>query len=133
MVCEGGCYIGDMCGLSAALINGRVVGDVNVKQLLLGARAEVHGDVKCRSIEIDCSATIVGKMHVSPHMAVESHYDEDRSIIEGELDSDSYSEGSSSDSKSDRGEELASLEQRRNYKVSILCVIHGDHHISSYE
>jgi len=67
-------------------IDGKVVGDVNVENLYLGSSASVHGDVSCKTIQIDGGAALVGKLEISPHALVTSDYDENKSIIEGDIE-----------------------------------------------
>lgn len=118
-ICEGGSYVGDICGLSAALIDGRVVGDINVDRLFLASNAEVHGDIVCKSLEIDCNAALVGRLQVSQHSVVQSNYEEDRSIIDGDLDSDDESFAASLGDDSD---DDSSRQKQRNYKVVLLIM-----------
>mmetsp|Transcript_19388 Transcript_19388/g.32412 ORF Transcript_19388/g.32412 Transcript_19388/m.32412 type:complete len:568 (+) Transcript_19388:80-1783(+) len=86
VVSPGGCFIGDLSGLVAAYIDGKVIGDVNVEELYLGSSAAVHGDVTCKSLQIDGGASIVGQLQVSPKAPVNSEYDENRSIVDLEKD-----------------------------------------------
>lgn len=69
-------------------IDGKVIGDVNVENLHLGSSASVHGDISCRSIQIDGGAALVGKLDISPRAQIISDYDENRSIIEGDIEND---------------------------------------------
>ena len=82
-----GCYRGDLTGINAAFINGKVIGDINVENLHLGSCAAVHGDIACKTIEIDAGAALVGRLEISPQAMINSDYDECKSIIDdGELD-----------------------------------------------
>lgn len=78
--------MGDLTGLTAAFIDGKVIGDVNVEYLHLGSSASIHGDITCKSLQIDGGAALVGKLEISPHAMVSSEYDENKSIIDGDLD-----------------------------------------------
>lgn len=72
--------------MTAAFIDGKVIGDVNVEYLHLGSSASVHGDIICKSLQIDGGAALVGKLEISPHATVNSEYDENKSIIEGDVE-----------------------------------------------
>eukprot|EP00601_Ochromonadales_sp_CCMP2298_P000343 CAMPEP_0173178384 /NCGR_PEP_ID=MMETSP1141-20130122/5507_1 /TAXON_ID=483371 /ORGANISM="non described non described, Strain CCMP2298" /LENGTH=577 /DNA_ID=CAMNT_0014100871 /DNA_START=138 /DNA_END=1871 /DNA_ORIENTATION=- len=82
VISPGGCFLGDLTGLAAAYIDGKVVGDVSVERLVLGSQAAVHGDVTCRALRIEGGASIVGLLTVSPKAAVPSEYDEHRSLVD---------------------------------------------------
>ena len=95
MISPGGCIIGDLCGLTAAYIDGKVIGDVNVEYLFLGSSAAVHGDITCKSLQIDGGAALVGKLTISPGAPVNSDYDENKSLIEGDVDDEKTDEDDS--------------------------------------
>ena len=86
VISPGGCFIGDLSGFHSVYIDGKVVGDVNVENLYLGSSASVHGDISCKTIQIDGGAALVGKLEISPHALVTSDYDENKSIIEGDIE-----------------------------------------------
>lgn len=73
----------------AAIIDGRVVGEVRVQRLVLGASAVIHGDVTCQSLQIRRGAAVVGRMHVSPDAVIQSNYSPGSEIDE---DTDSEDE-----------------------------------------
>lgn len=86
VISPGGCFIGDLTGFNSVYIDGKVVGDVNVENLYLGSSASVHGDISCKTIQIDGGAALVGKLEISPHAQIISDYDENKSIIEGDIE-----------------------------------------------
>uniref|UniRef100_A0A7S3HKF8 Uncharacterized protein n=1 Tax=Spumella elongata TaxID=89044 RepID=A0A7S3HKF8_9STRA len=86
VISPGGCFIGDLSGFNSVYIDGKVVGDVIVENLYLGSSASVHGDISCKTIQIDGGAALVGKLEISPHALVTSDYDENKSIIEGDIE-----------------------------------------------
>jgi len=86
VISPGGCFIGDLSGFNSVYIDGKVIGDVNVENLYLGNSASVHGDITCRTIQIDGGAALVGKLEISPQAQITSEYDENKSIIEGDLE-----------------------------------------------
>lgn len=94
-------FLGDLVGLSGAFIDGKLIGDVNVESVHLGSSAAVHGDVTCRSLQMDGGAAVVGRLEVSPRTLINSDYDETKSIIEGNADNetDGASLGSPSPAK----------------------------------
>lgn len=57
-----------------------------MENLYLGNSASVHGDITCRTIQIDGGAALVGKLEISPQAQITSEYDENKSIIEGDLE-----------------------------------------------
>jgi cytoskeletal protein CcmA (bactofilin family) len=85
-----GCFIGDLSGLSGAYIDGKVIGDVNVENLHLGSSAAVHGDITCKSLQIDGGAALVGRLEISPNAPINSDYDESKSIIEGDVEEETH-------------------------------------------
>jgi hypothetical protein len=54
--------------------------------LHLGCNGAVHGDSVCRSIRIDPGASIIGKLQISTQTAITSEYEENKSIIEGDVE-----------------------------------------------
>jgi len=62
---ETGTLIGNVLGLGCMLVEGKVVGNINVESLCLLETAVVHGDIAARSVSIKHQATIVGNLHIS--------------------------------------------------------------------
>ena len=62
---EHGTLVGNVLGLGCMLVEGKVIGNINVESLCLLETATVHGDVAARSVDIKSSATIVGNLHIS--------------------------------------------------------------------
>eukprot|EP00605_Chrysophyceae_sp_TOSAG23-4_P000816 GSChrysophyteH1.ASY1.ANO1.906.1 assembled CDS len=62
---ESGRLIGNVLCLGTMLVEGKVIGNINVESLCLCESAVVHGDIAARSADIKNDATIVGQMHIS--------------------------------------------------------------------
>jgi len=62
---ESGTLVGNVLGLGCMLVEGKVVGNINVESLCLLDTAVVHGDIAARSADIKHSATVVGNLHIS--------------------------------------------------------------------
>ena len=62
---ESGTLVGNVLGLGCCLVEGKVVGNINVESLCLLDTAVVHGDIAARSVDIKHQATIVGNLHIS--------------------------------------------------------------------
>lgn len=62
---EAGTLIGNVLGIGCMLVEGKVIGNINVESLTLTDTAVIHGDVSCRSINIVHNATIIGQLHIS--------------------------------------------------------------------
>ena len=67
---DSGIYYGDIVGILAVAINGKVIGDLCVDTVYLGSNAVVHGNVMCRSLTMDRSAILVGHLSVSKDLDV---------------------------------------------------------------
>jgi len=62
---EAGTLLGNILGLGCLLVEGKVLGNINVESLTLAETAVVHGDISCRSMECSPSATLIGQLHIS--------------------------------------------------------------------
>lgn len=71
-------------------MDGKVIGDINVENLHLGSSAAVHGDITCKSLQIDGGAALVGRLEISPNAPINSDYDESKSIIEGDVQEEAH-------------------------------------------
>ena len=118
VISPGGCFVGDLSGFSSVYIDGKVVGDVNVENLYLGSSASVHGDISCKSIQIDGGAALVGKLEISPQAQVISDYDENKSIIEGDIEMEEEFPITEEEIASPRGELFHEEEEAENEENS---------------
>ena len=62
----GGVLVGDIKGMGQVIIDGKVIGNMEVKKLDLRDKAAVHGNITCESIRVDPTVVIVGKLNVNP-------------------------------------------------------------------
>mmetsp|Transcript_16584 Transcript_16584/g.24953 ORF Transcript_16584/g.24953 Transcript_16584/m.24953 type:complete len:345 (+) Transcript_16584:142-1176(+) len=58
---------GDIVNIETLLVDGQIVGNINVQNLHLRGYASVFGDISCRSIQIDPTAVVVGDVNVHNH------------------------------------------------------------------
>ncbi len=61
-----GKLVGDVNDMNCVLVDGTIVGDINVNFISLRANSSVHGNITCKSVSIDASAIIVGTLNVHP-------------------------------------------------------------------
>lgn len=86
MMADSGSYHGDLLGFSVVYIDGKVIGDIYVEHLALGSHAVIHGDVKCRSIEIEANAILVGELQVATNVQIEPAYTSNNDDLSDEQD-----------------------------------------------
>ena len=52
--------------MGALLVDGKLVGDINVRRVCLRGNAQVFGNITCRSLQMDPSVVVVGTLNVHP-------------------------------------------------------------------
>lgn len=58
----------NVLNVAAVYIQGKIVGNIgNVQAITLKSSARVHGDISCRTLEIEPGAVVVGEIIVSPN------------------------------------------------------------------
>jgi cytoskeletal protein CcmA (bactofilin family) len=62
---KSGTLIGSIIGFSAVLVEGKVLGNIAVDTLILEPTASVHGNITCKSVEIEEGASLYGRLKVS--------------------------------------------------------------------
>ena len=80
LISNTGSYTGNL-SISAALINGHMIGNLSVEDLHLGSNAILYGDVTCKSIKVEYGASIVGQLSVSIKFILNQDLDT-KSLIE---------------------------------------------------
>lgn len=65
IVGERGTLIGNVLGVGCMLVEGKVIGNINVESLCVCESGVVHGDIAARSADIKNNATLVGNLHIS--------------------------------------------------------------------
>lgn len=48
------------------LVEGHVIGNINVERLSLKGEAFVHGDITCKSIAVESRVKMVGRVNIHP-------------------------------------------------------------------
>jgi cytoskeletal protein CcmA (bactofilin family) len=52
--------------MGSVLVDGKVVGNISVEVVCLRNKAEVYGNITCKSITIDPEVIISGKLNINP-------------------------------------------------------------------
>lgn len=61
-----GKVVGNVYDFGSVLLDGTVVGNIHVDILTLRGRAVVHGDITCRSLTVEPTVVICGRLNVHP-------------------------------------------------------------------
>jgi len=61
-----GKVVGNIDNMGSILVDGRVEGNINVEVVSLRNRAQVFGNITCKSITIDPEVIIAGKLNINP-------------------------------------------------------------------
>jgi cytoskeletal protein CcmA (bactofilin family) len=61
-----GTLIGNVAGMGELIIDGKVQGNLSANKIELRAKASVFGDIVCKSLTMDPTCVVVGKMNVNP-------------------------------------------------------------------
>ncbi|KAG5176760.1 polymer-forming cytoskeletal-domain-containing protein [Tribonema minus] len=61
-----GVLTGDVVDMGEVIVDGKVVGDISVQKVSLRGRAEVHGNITCKSLCVDPTVIVVGGLNVHP-------------------------------------------------------------------
>lgn len=79
---ETGEVVGDINNMGSLLIDGKLVGNINVKRVCLRGQAQVFGDITCKSLQMDPTVVVVGKLNVHPKapMVIDSDGQEVKNI-----------------------------------------------------
>ena len=57
---------GNVANIRSMLVEGHVVGDISVERLALRGGAFVYGDITCKSISVEPSVMISGRVNIHP-------------------------------------------------------------------
>jgi len=87
IICKGGSFHGNLTGLGTVYVDGKVQGEIFVRQLYLGPHAVIRGNVSCQQLSVSGSASIVGKLNVSPNLEISCEH-EAKHIVEDAKDAD---------------------------------------------
>ena len=63
---RGGVYVGDCIGMNEVIVDGRVVGNIQVEKIMLRNDAQVHGDITAKSITMEPGTMVVGRLNINP-------------------------------------------------------------------
>jgi cytoskeletal protein CcmA (bactofilin family) len=66
IVGESGVLHGNIENMGEVMVDGKVVGNITVERVELRGRAEVHGNITCKSLSIDSSVIVIGNLNVHP-------------------------------------------------------------------
>lgn len=61
-----GKVVGNIENMGSLLVDGRVEGNISVEVVCLRNRAQVFGNITCKSITIDPEVMISGKLNINP-------------------------------------------------------------------
>jgi cytoskeletal protein CcmA (bactofilin family) len=61
-----GKLVGNVIAMGCLLVDGKITGNISVNYLTLRANSIVHGNITCKSVFMDKSAIVVGKLNVHP-------------------------------------------------------------------
>ncbi|CAM9781373.1 unnamed protein product, partial [Heterosigma akashiwo] len=61
-----GCVKGDIKDMQELLIDGKVIGNIQVEKIDLRDRAVVHGDITAKSVRMDPTVVVCGRLNVHP-------------------------------------------------------------------
>lgn len=95
----------NVSGLGKVVIDGKVVGDIQCDYLDLRANSFVHGNITCKSLKVDGTATIVGTLNVHPQAP-------DEIDKEGNLVSNAAAESAGLDADEDASPETSVAPQQ---------------------
>jgi len=61
-----GVFVGDIKEMGEIVIDGKVIGNINVELVDLRDKAQVFGDVTCKSLRMDPTVVLCGRLNVHP-------------------------------------------------------------------
>ncbi len=70
---QNGTLIGDLDKMGGVIIEGKIIGNINVQYLELKTNAVVHGNITCNSLAMGWGVKVVGKLNVHPDAPGELH------------------------------------------------------------
>ncbi len=70
---QNGTLIGDLDKMGGVIIEGKIIGNINVEYLELKTNAVIHGDITCKSLAMGWGVKVVGKLNVHPDAPGELH------------------------------------------------------------
>ncbi len=70
---QNGTLIGDLDKMGGVIIEGKIIGNINVQYLELKTNAVIHGDITCKSLAMGWGVKVVGKLNVHPDAPEELH------------------------------------------------------------
>ncbi len=70
---QNGTLIGDLYKMGGVIIEGKIIGNINVQYLELKTNAVVHGNITCNSLAMGWGVKVVGKLNVHPDAPGELH------------------------------------------------------------
>lgn len=82
IVCKGGSFTGDLVGLGMVYVDGKVTGTICVSRCFLGPHAVVRGDIQCRQLSVSATASIIGRLNVSPSLDVKAGLDRQEHLVD---------------------------------------------------
>lgn len=62
-----GVLVGNVLGMNEVVVQGRVVGDIQVESLELKATAQIFGNITAKKLSMEGGATVVGQLNVNPY------------------------------------------------------------------
>ncbi len=70
---QNGTLIGDLDKMGGVIIEGKIIGNINVQYLELKTNAVIHGDITCKSLAMGWGVKVAGKLNVHPDAPGELH------------------------------------------------------------
>ena len=59
--------VGDLMRMNEVVVHGKVIGNINVERLELCGSASIYGDITCKTLLMDPTVVLVGKLNVNPY------------------------------------------------------------------
>eukprot|EP01031_Cornospumella_fuschlensis_P027851 gene27851-33632_t len=74
IVSRSGTYRGNIGGLSAVFVDGKVHGGITAQRIFLGPHAVVRGDVYCQKFSCSGTASVIGGLHINPNAPIDTSF-----------------------------------------------------------
>merc|ERR1711865_482472 len=80
-----GVLIGDVIGMNELLVDGRIVGNIQVEKIDLRGNAQVHGNITAKTLTMEPGTTVVGMLNVNPYAPEKVNNKGELTVVEEEL------------------------------------------------
>mmetsp|Transcript_14742 Transcript_14742/g.22227 ORF Transcript_14742/g.22227 Transcript_14742/m.22227 type:complete len:315 (-) Transcript_14742:152-1096(-) len=74
-----GKLVGNVTDMGSLLVDGKIVGNINVGRVCLRGQASVFGDITCKSIQVEPTVVMVGKVNI--HSEAPQRIDSDGNVV----------------------------------------------------